>query len=43
MNPIEDDTDSWLDDAVDVARCIPRPEVQLVVCMYDIFCNLTED
>ena len=43
MNPIEDDSDSWWDDAVDVARCIPRPEVQLVVCLYDLFQHYTED
>ncbi len=43
MNPIEDDTDSWLDDAVDVARCIPRPEVRIAVGLYDLYCFLTED
>lgn len=30
-----DDNDGWLDEIVDVVRCVPRPEAQLAVVIYD--------
>lgn len=29
----------WLSDVVDVARCIPKPEIQIGVCVYDMACK----
>lgn len=31
-----DENDGWLDDVMDVVRCVPRPEAQLASALYDL-------